>query len=327
MSEHPIKYDVAISFLIEDLALAQALHDKLAEGLEVFFFPRNQEDLAGTDGLESMRSAFRHESRLNVVVYRQKWGHTKWTAVEEIAIKESCLDNAFRNVFFYVIENPTTLPKWVPDTHVYFSSSHYSLEEAVGAIKSRVADRGGELIPLTPVRKAELLKAEQQFRYKRSSMLDGSASDAIYKELQKLYAAISGKCDEVTSNGLQIRYRIDLQPQRIHQDCFLAEDGVGMILTWHQRYSNSLDDARLYVREFNQNIILPEGHIHVVQPEMIKETKYMPEVSRSLEYGWSQEGKHGSFWSTEEFAAKYVMSLLDLIERDRSGKIKRTGWR
>jgi len=70
------KYDVAISFLVQDLTLAQAIRDKLSEGLEVFFFPHNQEELAGTDGLESMRTPFLHESRVNLVLYREKWGNT-----------------------------------------------------------------------------------------------------------------------------------------------------------------------------------------------------------------------------------------------------------
>lgn len=83
-------YDVALSFLYQDEALAKSLNDKLCEGLNVFFFPRSQEELAGTDGLESMRETFRHESRLNVVLYRPKWGHTPWTAVEAAAIKDSC---------------------------------------------------------------------------------------------------------------------------------------------------------------------------------------------------------------------------------------------
>ena len=52
------KYDVAISFLFEDQNLAAAIYDKLSEGLKVFFYPRNQEELAGTDGLESMRKPF-----------------------------------------------------------------------------------------------------------------------------------------------------------------------------------------------------------------------------------------------------------------------------
>jgi hypothetical protein len=46
------KYDVAISFLSKDEPVAAALHDKLSEGLEVFFYPRKQEDLAGTDGCD-----------------------------------------------------------------------------------------------------------------------------------------------------------------------------------------------------------------------------------------------------------------------------------
>jgi len=80
-SETP-RYDVAISFLYQDLNLAKALYDQISKGLAVFFFPRNQEELAGTDGLESMREPFRSESRLNLVLYRPRWGKTPWTAVE-----------------------------------------------------------------------------------------------------------------------------------------------------------------------------------------------------------------------------------------------------
>jgi hypothetical protein len=122
MQENAYKYDVAISFLVEDVAIAQALHDKLAAGLDVFFFPRNQEELAGTDGLESMRAPFLRESRLNVVIYRPKWGKTRWTAVEERAIKESCLDNSYKTVFLYVVEHTSVLPEWVPETFIYFSA-------------------------------------------------------------------------------------------------------------------------------------------------------------------------------------------------------------
>src|ERR1039457_6593420 len=124
------KDDVALSFLSVDEPIAAALHDRISEGLEVFFFPRNQEELAGTDGLESVREAFRHESRLNVVLYRPKWGNTPWTAVEAAAIKDCCLANAYRSLFFFVIEPTTDFPTWLPDSHVYFSSAYYSIEQA-----------------------------------------------------------------------------------------------------------------------------------------------------------------------------------------------------
>jgi hypothetical protein len=97
------KYDVAISFLVQDVSIATAQYDKLSLSLKVFFFPRNQEDLACTDGLESMRTPFLEESRLKVVIYRERWGNTPWTGVEAAAIRDSSLNSAFRNVFFFMV--------------------------------------------------------------------------------------------------------------------------------------------------------------------------------------------------------------------------------
>lgn len=84
----PTKYDVAVSFLSRDEPIAAALYERLGEGLRVFFYPRSQEELAGTDGLESMRRPFTDESRMVVVLYREPWGKTEWTRVEETATKE-----------------------------------------------------------------------------------------------------------------------------------------------------------------------------------------------------------------------------------------------
>ena len=57
MADDPTKYGVAISFLAADEKIAEALYSQLP-GLNVFFFPRKQEELIGTDGLESMRQPF-----------------------------------------------------------------------------------------------------------------------------------------------------------------------------------------------------------------------------------------------------------------------------
>jgi hypothetical protein len=64
------RYDVAISFLSADESIAAALHRALSDGLEVFFYPRKQEELAGKNGLEAMRTPFLEESRIVVVLYR-----------------------------------------------------------------------------------------------------------------------------------------------------------------------------------------------------------------------------------------------------------------
>jgi len=318
------KYDVAISFLYQDLALAQALYDKLINGLEVFYFPGAQEVLAGTDGLESMRTPFRHQSRLNVVLYRPKWGNTPWTAVEELAIKESCLENSFRNIFVYVIEDTGVLPKWLPDTHVYFSSAHYTLDEAVGAIKARVQDRGGEYKPLTPLRKAELNRVEEDYRRAKSHMSSQEGMARIFSKVKELFEEICKLCDEVNAEGhAHIEYRFQIKEGTPEQICTLAGPRVGMLVIWYQPFGNALQHAFLGVREFNENMIIPPGYIRLEAPDMLSETKYEPDLSRALEYGWKPHRGQKGFVSSRELASQCVIQFLDLLNKDRDGKVRR----
>jgi hypothetical protein len=93
------RYDVAISFLARDEPIAAALAARLTGGLNVFFYPRNQEDLAGTDGLESMRSPFQTESRINVVLFRDAWGETHGHASRRLRSKILVLSAVGRRYF------------------------------------------------------------------------------------------------------------------------------------------------------------------------------------------------------------------------------------
>jgi hypothetical protein len=79
------EYDVAISFLGKDQRIAGDVAERLAESLKVFYYPRSQEQLAGTDGMESMRVPFVSGARVVVVLYREPWGETEWTRLEESA--------------------------------------------------------------------------------------------------------------------------------------------------------------------------------------------------------------------------------------------------
>ncbi len=77
MMDENSKYDVAISFLFCDEPLALRLYDDLSPTLKVFVFSKQQESLAGTDGVEEFRDVFRTNSRLAVVLFRDSWGDTK----------------------------------------------------------------------------------------------------------------------------------------------------------------------------------------------------------------------------------------------------------
>jgi hypothetical protein len=156
-------YDVAISFLFKDLRTAQAIHDELASsGLNVFFFPRRQEELAGTNGMESMRTPFLG-ARVNVVLFRKPWCEIPWTRVEDAAISERCFKGGWSTLVFVQLDNTSALPGWLPTTHVRFSFDDYGLPQLVGAIKLRVQEHGGVIKRVDAIGKAEAVKREADY--------------------------------------------------------------------------------------------------------------------------------------------------------------------
>ncbi len=322
--QEPI-YDVAISFLYQDLALAQALYDELSKELEVFFFPRNQEELAGSDGLESMREPFRSQSRLNVVLYRPKWGNTPWTGVEEVAVKESCLATSYKSIFFFVIEPAPAIPTWLPETHVRFNFTDFTLEQAVGAIKARVQERGGHFRPMTPSRKVELLRVEAEYQSDRRQISSHHGMQKIQQNVELLFAEIVAQLEDVNAAGhLSINHQIKIRFGDMEQYCLLGLQRLGMAVVWFQRYSNMLSDgAGLIVRELNENAIVPPGHMRLQQPDVLKEEKYDPDISRARKYVWKSQKSKGEMITSKDLASKLVLQFLDLVERDRTGKVKR----
>jgi hypothetical protein len=155
------KHEVAFSFLAADLPLAVRFADSLAP-LSTFVFSRQQEELAGTDGQESFRSAFRFDSRLNVVLLRDGWGQTPWTRVEQTAIQERCLADGWDRLLVVRLDG-TAPPKWVPQLHLYLDMATFPFEQAVGAIKRQLQYLGGKPAAPSPVDAARATARRAQF--------------------------------------------------------------------------------------------------------------------------------------------------------------------
>jgi hypothetical protein len=214
------------------------------------------------------------------------------------------------------------LPKWLPETHVRFNYADFSLEQAAGAIKARAQERGSHIQPLTPTRKAEILQAEEEFRQEKAYLL--SSETAVFKEVELLFAEVEKQCEQVNTGGhFEIEHRVHIQRRDVEQFCTIGQDQVSMSLIWHQPYAGSLHTAALITREFDRLIILPPGHYFASHPNVLKEKQYLPDVTVARKYGWRLNRGGQSVISSRDFAAMYVMDFLDLLERDRAGKIRR----
>jgi hypothetical protein len=314
-NEFEPKYDVAISFLSSDESIAAGFYHALSDGLDVFFYPRKQEDLAGTNGLVSMRSPFLDGARLVVVLYREPWGETQWTRVEATAIKEGLLKHGFQRLFFVMLDNAAP-PPWVPEAHVRFNYSDFGLEQAVGAIKARVQDQGGTTAPRTALRRAELSKQETQFLEEKKQLQSASGLEVVQRETAKLFAAIESVCSQINAGG---NASIEITSER-HQ-CHLRGRLVSLVVSLQRSHSG----CELTVREFDgrlamlgERLYYPDG-----EPKVLRENRFLPELNRAREYGWADKREPLGFLPSDILADQIVGRLIDLITRSDRGELRR----
>jgi hypothetical protein len=284
----------------------------------VFFYTRKQEDLAGTDGLESMRKPFLDGSRLVVVLYRGGWGETPWTRVEQTAIQEGCLQHGWNRLLFIVLDKTCPTPAWLPTNCISLDYAHYGLEQAVGAIKARVQDNGGIIATLTALRRAGLFQQDGKYLEERRQISSYDGMAVVAAKVVELNHEIERLCSEILATGA-IQIRVGSNAGR----CVLTDNRVSLVVGWRQQYTNTIDGCSLKVLEYNAQMALPnERRMFFGEgPRQLREITFMPELSRAREYGWVQQGEPSQFLSSTALADRCVTQFLDLAARPDRGEV------
>jgi hypothetical protein len=291
----PDLYDVAFSFLAEDEPTARALSEKLAGRISTFVFSERQRDVAGKDGVEEFSAVFRRRSRLVVVLYRQGWGTTKWTRIEETAIKERYLDEGMSFLLVLAMQPNPTLSAWLPTMRLYFDLAAFGLDGAVGAIIARFQEAGGEAREETARQQAERLRAASKRREEGERWL--KTGDAV-REATRQFNAISDHIEvevrAVAAPGLAA----EIECRRIGNDKIVVESpAASVILVWNRQFANSTEYARLIVKEFDGSV--PAGRLAdpELAPELVEETRYLFAVDDAEMKGWRADEGDGRLWA------------------------------
>ena len=314
-------YDVAISFLVADEKTASAIKSRLG-GLNVFFYPHNQEDLIGSNGLESMRAPFL-SARVNVVLYRERYGKTPWTGVELAAIQDSCLKTGFRSLLFVQLEKRDGKPEWLPDTHIRCVLGDFTIDQLVGAIKSKAQERGGTFQRPDAMAEAKRVKAEADYHQDRERLMRDRQwiEGAIYNSIVTTFAHVENLVAQVNKeHGFQIA-----MGSTRYQSCVMRAGYVSLVIGWRQPIFNSvLSDVHgacyLHVSEFSGAVPIPgRQEMMWLQPTLLKEHRFEPDVSETRELVWV-EGKNVQI-APSELSDRIMIILLDLIGRMNAGKV------
>jgi hypothetical protein len=315
-----VKYDVAISFMYADQNLAADVHQQLtAAGLEVFIFSKEQEVLAGADGLVEFRKVFFAESRLVVVLYREGWGATPWTRIEETAIKDKCLDNGWEGLLFVTLNDGDTPPIWLPKTHLRMNFPTYGLEQTVGAIKVRVQELGGVFRKLDAIAVARLEEKEGQFQLRRRQFLDS------HEGVQTLAVEVARLFEEVERISTQVKESTTWKFEIGKNDrvCVLTGTGVSVRLEWELQSANRSENAVLRVTEYKGGITLPNQRnaFYIAQPQKLRTYKLQPDISRQMTWHWNKQGTRPVLITSHGVADEIVQNFIKLMKNSIARKL------
>jgi len=245
MSERKYTYDVAFSFLNDDLGLAQQLDQHLQDTMKTFVYANRQEELIGTDGADRFTQIFGQQARTVVVLYREMWGKTRWTRVEERAIKDRAFEEGCDFLSVFPLDDPPGKPVWLPKTRLWGDIRQTGVRGAAAVIEARVRSAGGEVRPQSPGEQASRISEQIGFAKRRNEFLNSeigvklanAAADALRAKTQELAESITG-----TEEAMTIEYR--QHNPRIWE---VFSYGWHLRFLWQSTCVNSLREAFLEV--------------------------------------------------------------------------------
>ena len=222
------KYDVAFSFLAQDEALATELNDLLQDRLRTFLYSKKQGEIAGTDGEKSFNSVFGQEARMVVVLYRSSWGETPWTRIEETAIRNRGYDEGYDFVVFIPLDEPGTVPKWLPKNRLWLGLKRWGVPAAGAVIEARVEELGGkpkkeESVTEQAARLERSLKSDEKRNRFLKSYNGVNAAQGEFEDLREELTTLIACSKRINVDVTAYKNRRHIPGRSKPPDCFCWE--------------------------------------------------------------------------------------------------------
>lgn len=310
MNNAEYKYEVAFSFLKKDEGLANQINDLIQDKLNTFLYSKRQEDIAGIDDEKTFMDVFGKQSRSVVVLFRNKWGTTPWTRIEETAIRNRAFEEGYNFSLFIPLDNPPTTPRYLPKAQIWTGLAQRGIKGASTVIEELVQSLGGESREELPINIEERIKKDQQFEIERSRLLESvNGLEAAKLELKKLFSELESLKIKIEENneGFSLGY------QQKDRNCYVHYGGFSIRFYLQPAYSNSLVDSYLYFE-------LQKTSSSYNEPNILAIEEYHFDVNKSGEYGWIKDVDRDSFISSKKLAEESIKLLLDQADNERESK-------
>ena len=299
MTSDAFKYDIAFSFLAEDENTAERIADELRDRMNVFIYSERQKDIVGKDGVETFSKVFKEDARICVVLYRLNWGKTKWTRIEETAIKDRIFEKGWECLIVISLDS-SQVPPWLPKSKLWLGFDRFGLQGAASVIDARFQESGGTISEETPSEKAARLRKKTESESKKQQFLnseDGVRS--ARQELKNLFESLNVEVSKIAEklNNPNITF-----VQKSATDCYVRIPKGHFTVAWSEQYSDSLRYSSLFIREFDEGLYWSDDAI---------ETRIHFTLDSQSNPVWVEENLPDRLFSSRDLAKRYLDRSLE----------------
>ncbi len=253
---------------------------------------------------------FGKQSRSVVVLFRNKWGTTPWTKIEEKAIRNRAIEEGYNFLLFIPLDDPPKIPKYLLKAQIWTGLVQWGIKGAATAIEELTQSLVGKLREESQINIAAKIKRDPQFEIERSRFLESvNGFEIAILELKKLFFELKS-----LKNKIEKSYKdFSIGFQQKDRNCTVNYGGFSIRFYLQQANSNSLMDSYLYFELQKQGISSNE-------PQILAIEEFHFEVNKPGEYGWIKDVDSDSFISSKKLAVKCMKLLLMQADNKREAK-------
>ena len=277
--------------------------------MSTFVFSERQKDIAGKDGIEFLSRVFGEESRVVVVLYRDKWGTTPWTGVEQRAIEERGFsDIGYDFAMLIPLEEPASKPSWFPKAQIWFDLKRLGVQGAAAVIEARVRDAGSATRAESVIDRAARLSRQIDAETSRKQFL-GSPEGAVaaLAEVESLLGAV----ETLASQCEGFAFSVDRGDRDIE---VCAEKDETIVVEWGQPYRNSLRRSRLNVQLWDGTPVR-RGRYFIEKPRMLSEECYSFDREITGALGWRSTSGDKRFLISQQLGESCLKKLMEYVHK------------
>jgi hypothetical protein len=307
------KYDVAFSFLEQDESLAIQIDDLLKDRLSTFIYTSKQKEIAGTDGEKTFNEIFGNHSRIVVVFYRENWGKTPWTRIEETAIRNRAYNKGYDFVLFIPMETSQKVPQWLPKTQLWIGLERWGIGGAASVIEAKVQTSGGTPKEETAIDFAKRKDQDLIRRKARNNFLNSDKGvQTAFKEVEDLFTKMQILCDKIAK---ETGWNIEKSQPKSKDALSIYSRGVTLALGWGCKYTNTLEGSYLLIRTWHGRIgeIIPFD-----EPVKLDEFIFSFDTYDTTGFGWKKLDSSDPILSSKQLAEFSIKLFVNAIHEQET---------